>query len=44
MFLKLKLFREHYGNVLHLWCRLLDLGLSEARAKALAILLTKKIR
>lgn len=35
--------REHYGNVLHVYCRLIDLGISRARARRTAIVLCWRI-
>lgn len=39
----IRLTREHYGNVLHVWCRLVDLGINRNRARTIAIVLCHKI-
>ena len=40
---KLKSMKQHYTNELHIYCRLLDWGLSKRSAKKYAILIHKLI-
>ncbi len=39
----INMLRQHYGNVLHVYCRLLDMGLSRGAARRWALILTVKI-